>query len=132
MVKRCLPYGVLLVCLGLVAAAQDNSAAQPGSGTAPKSKQPGDQTTPKDKKKQKSPEGSDIQYLDLVAPDNDHPKPKLPYGRPFTIIGRASEVCIKGKPNRDPGNPSCGDGGQRLVDLIAPTAVGGTYVVEGK
>src|SRR5437879_1092132 len=97
----------------------------------PKTKKPKDATKPKGKS---SPDSKDIQYIDLVAPEKDK-KVELPYGRPFTIVGKTTQVCLKGNPKRDDKDSSgvsCGEGGQKLTDVIAPTTVGGAYIVEGK
>ena len=106
--RKHLPYVLIVCCAGI---------ADPQT---PASNQPAAKPTP--------PKSGSIQYVDLVSKDV---KPKLPYGEPFTVTGKASEVCIKGTFSKtDPTKP-CGEGGQGLKDLIAPTTVGGSYVVNG-
>lgn len=77
-----------------------------------------------------APASGNVQFADLVAPV-DQQKPKLPYGEPFTITGKLSDVCILGKPQRDDKTHPCGADGKVVTEILAPTAVGGKYVVSG-
>jgi hypothetical protein len=75
----------------------------------------------------KSASGSgNMQFADLAAPaDPKNPKPKLPYGQPFTISGKTTDVCL-GTIQSD---KTCS---QKLSDTLAATTVGGKYIVAGQ
>jgi len=83
-----------------------------------------------------APASGSVQYADLVAPVGGQ-KPKLPYGEPFTIVGKLADVCVVGKAQRDASTNGIkcqsDDGkGQAVSDILATLTVGGKFVVLGQ